>query len=429
MNFYVDEDKNKIGQFLGDKKIISLGELRNFEIKKCFFCAPSLSSVKQKEISLFLKKFKIQIDFRYNTNFLKSQNFNENLDINFKKTSLKKNKAFKIENYQNKVILITGGGGSIGSEICFQIYNLKPKKIVIIDNNEFNLSKLKLALLSIKNKEIIKCHLVDVCSYENLKSLFLLYKPHFVFHASAYKHVDIVEENSNFSVKNNIIGVNNVLKLCQKVKTKHFIFISTDKAVRPKNIMGQTKKIGEIFTTYYSNNHNLKLNYNSVRFGNVIGSSGSFLQIFKKQLDSGGPITLTSKKATRYFMTINDAVNLVIQAPFLGEKGNTFILKMGLPINIFEMVKDLIKKNNYELKKGKSGDIKIKVIGLRRGEKLHEELFENKKDVYKTKNSLIMVEKNKYIPSKEVVNKFLKAIESNTNQKKNLKSFFKKTNV
>ena len=216
------------------------------------------------------------------------------------------------------------------------------------------MSKLKLSLISLKNKNIIKCHLVDVCSYTNLKNLFYKYKPHFVFHASAYKHVDIVEENSNFSIKNNILGINNVLKLSEQVKTKNFIFVSTDKAVRPKNVMGQTKKIGEILTTHFANKNKHKLNYNSVRFGNVIGSSGSFLQIFKNQLNNGGPITLTSKKATRYFMTINDAVNLVIQSPFLNENGSIFILKMGDPINIYQMVKDLIIKNNFEFENGKT---------------------------------------------------------------------------
>ena len=425
VSFFIDEDKNKIGQYLGDKKIISLNELKKYSVKKCFFCDPSLSSFKKKEIYLFLKKYKIDTDFNYNQNLLKSSNSENNMDIGIKETSLTEKKSLKNKLYKNKVIFITGGAGSIGSEICFQIYNLKPKKIVIIDNNEFNLSKLKLSLMSLKNPNIVKCKLVDVCSYSNLKDLFIKYKPNFVFHASAYKHVDIVEENSEFSIKNNIIGIDNVLKLSQLVKTRNFIFVSTDKAVRPKNIMGLTKKIGEILTTFYANKEKGKYNYNSVRFGNVIGSSGSFLQIFKKQFNNGGPITLTSKKATRYFMTINDAVNLVIQSPFLEEAGSTFILKMGKAINIYQMVKDLIKKNNFDLKNGNTGDIKIKVIGLRRGEKLHEELFENKQHVFKTKNPLIMVEKNKTKMNTINLNKFIKNIKNNKFKNEDLKLFLK----
>ena len=404
VSHFIDEDKNKIGQYLGNKRIISIKDLKKYNIKKCFFCAPSLSGFKQKEIASIFSKLKISIDFRYNNNLANNKILNNQIDLNIKKTSLTKKNYLKKNYYFNKTIFVTGGAGSIGSEICFQLYNLNPKKIIIIDNNEYNLAKLKQSLLLLKNQKIVKIHLVNVCDFESLKELFSNYKPNFVFHAAAYKHVDIVEENSNFSIKNNILGLNNVLKLSEISEVENFIFISTDKAVRPKNIMGLTKKIGEIFTTYYASKSKKIVKYNSVRFGNVIGSSGSFLQIFKRQLDNGGPITVTSKKATRYFMTINDAVNLVIQAPFLGGKGNTFVLKMGDPVNIYKMVLDLIKKNRLKIKNKNTGDIKIKIIGLREGEKLHEELFETSDNVYKTKNPLILVEKN-YL---KLNNKFLK---------------------
>ena len=191
--------------------------------------------------------------------------------------------------------------------------------------------------------------------------------------------------------------------------------------------MGQTKKAGEIITTFYSKFNKKNLNYNSVRFGNVIGSSGSFMQILKKQLDDGGPITITSKKATRFFMTINDAVSLVIQAPFLGESGNTFVLKMGNSINIYQMVLDIIKKNNLKVKnKNKTnGDIEIKIIGLRDGEKVHEELFETNKNVSKTQNPLVLVEKN-IIPLKvKPLDLFIRKIENAVNLKSILKTFLK----
>ena len=419
---FIDEDKNKIGQYLRGKRIISTKNLRNYNFKKCFFCAPSLSSFKQKEILSIFTKQKIPLDFSYNINSFINNKYN----LEFKKNSQvqKYSNKYKL-NYKNKTIFITGGAGSIGSEICSQLYNLDPKKIIIIDNSEFNIANLKRSLMLLKNNEIVRPYLIDVCSYKDLKELFYKHKPDFVFHAAAHKHVDIVEENPNFSIRNNVLGINNVLKLSREIKVTNFTFISTDKAVRPKNTMGQTKKAGEIITTFYSKFNKKNLNYNSVRFGNVIGSSGSFMQILKKQLDDGGPITITSKKATRFFMTINDAVSLVIQAPFLGESGNTFVLKMGNSINIYQMVLDIIKKNNLKVKnKNKTnGDIEIKIIGLRDGEKVHEELFETNKNVSKTRNPLVLVEKN-IIPLKvKPLDLFIGKIENAANLKSILKAF------
>tara|TARA_B100000787_G_C16197757_1_gene302189 strand:- start:4489 stop:6291 length:1803 start_codon:yes stop_codon:yes gene_type:complete len=425
---FVDEDKNKVGQYLRNKRIISIKNLKNYSFKKCFFCAPSLSSFKQKEILTIFEKQKVSLDFSYNVNPFVQSGTKDIYNLEFKKNSnvQKHSQKYKL-NYKNKVVFITGGAGSIGSEICSQLHSLNPKKIIVIDNSEFNLANLKRSLMLLKNNKIIKPYLVDVCSYNSIKELFYKFKPDFVFHAAAYKHVDIVEENSNFSIRNNVLGINNVLKLTREIKASNFIFVSTDKAVRPKNIMGQTKKVGEIITTFYSKFKKKNLNYNSVRFGNVIGSSGSFMQIFKKQLVDGGPITITSKKATRFFMTINDAVSLVIQAPFLGESGNTFVLKMGDPINIYQMVLDLIKKNNLKVKnKNKSGDIGIKIIGMRKGEKVHEELFETNKNVTKTENPVVLVEKNNASLKIKSLNFFINKIENTGSLKEFLKDFLKK---
>ena len=426
---FVDEDKNKIGQYLRNKRIISTKNLKNYDFKKCFFFSPSLSSFKQKEISRIFKKNKIPLDFSYNLTPFVQNNSKDNYNLEIKKNSHIQRDSQKLKlNYKNKTIFITGGAGSIGSEICSQLYNLNPKKIIIIDNSEFNLANLKRSLMLLKNNKIVKPYLIDVCNYQGLKELFFKFRPDFVFHAAAYKHVDIVEENSNFSIRNNIFGINNVLKLSRGTKVSNFIFVSTDKAVRPKNVMGQTKKAGEIITTFYSKFKKKNLNYNSVRFGNVIGSSGSFMQILKKQLADGGPITITSKKATRFFMTINDAVSLVIQAPFLGESGNTFVLKMGNPINIYQMVIDLIKKNNLKVKnRDGSGDIGIKIIGLRDGEKVHEELFESNKNVSKTENPVVLVEKNNALLKIKALDFFISKIGSTRNLKETLK-FFLKTN-
>ena len=377
-----------------------------------------------KEILSIFSKQKIPLDFSYNINLLINKKYN----LEFKKNSQVQKYSDKHKlDYKNKTIFITGGAGSIGSEICSQLYNLNPKKIIVIDNSELNIANLKRSLMLLKNSEIVRPYLIDVCSHQDLKKLFYKFKPNFVFHAAAHKHVDIVEENPNFSIRNNVLGINNVLKLSREIKVTNFIFISTDKAVRPKNTMGQTKKAGEIITTFYSKFNKKNLNYNSVRFGNVIGSSGSFMQILKKQLNDGGPITITSKKATRFFMTINDAVCLVIQAPFLGESGNTFVLKMGNSINIYQMVLDIIKKNNLKVKNKKmtNGDIEIKIIGLRDGEKVHEELFETNKNVSKTQNPLVLVEKNSMPLQVKFLDLFIRKIENTVNLKSALKTFLK----
>jgi FlaA1/EpsC-like NDP-sugar epimerase len=209
--------------------------------------------------------------------------------------------------------------------------------------------------------------------------------------------VDIVEENPIFAAKNNILGTWNVLQASLKFNVKNFVFISTDKAVNPINIMGMTKKCGEVLTGYFSSLVHKNQNFCSVRFGNVIGSSGSFVQVLKEQVASGGPITITDKRASRYFMTISDAVHLVIQAISLRDNGNTFVLKMDEPVNIYEMVKKFLSENNLKIldKNNPSGDIQIKFIGLRQGEKLHEELFQNN-NISQTSNNLILVEKNRY---------------------------------
>ena len=216
-------------------------------------------------------------------------------------------------------------------------------------------------------------------------------------------------------IKNNIIGIDNVLKLSQLVKTRNFIFVSTDKAVRPKNIMGLTKKIGEILTTFYANKEKGKYNYNSVRFGNVIGSSGSFLQIFKKQFNNGGPITLTSKKATRYFMSIPEAVSLILCSANLKIKTDVFYFDMGNPIKIYDLANKIANLLGKKLvKKSKRNDeVEYKIIGLRKGEKLHEELLIPKNSKLKNtkiKNILYLSDNQKHIYEKLLDFKKLKQL-------------------
>lgn len=393
---FVDEDKNKIGRYLDALKIYSLSEILRNSFKKdismCFLCIPSASSFKLKEINSILKKNNIETE---NINLLNEKKYNLPFEIN------KKNKITNIYNLKNdfinKSVLVTGSAGTIGQEICIQLNSLNVKKIYCLDNNEYNISKLKKKIenLELKNFELV---LLDLTNIDLLKKFFIDKKIDIVFHAAAYKHVDIVEENISFAVRNNIYSTINLLKICDSCNIKEFIFISTDKAVRPTNVMGLTKRVGEIITYLFSQKNNDR-NYSVVRFGNVIGSSGSLLEILRKQVADGGPITLTDPNATRYFMTISDAVRLVIKSSTLKKNGIISVLNMGNSINIYSLIKNFLKENNLSEKnlENKAGDIIIKVIGLRKGEKLHEELFYDKKK--KINDDLIFFEEisNKYL--------------------------------
>jgi FlaA1/EpsC-like NDP-sugar epimerase len=415
---FFDEDKNKVGRYLEGKKIYSLIDLKKiilkYNIKNYFYCSPTLTSFNKKEIETIFLKEGLKLEGS-NKKFLSINKFSPKVsklgDIT-NEISLKKK-------YFNKVIFITGAAGSIGQELCFQLYQYKPKKIIAIDNSEYNISTLTRLTKKYDVKKF-QIKLLNICDKKELKILFDKEKPEIVFHAAAYKHVDIVENNPFEAVKNNIFSVLNVLNLSAKLNVENFVFISTDKAVNPINIMGLTKKCGEILTTYFASSLSEDKNFFSVRFGNVIGSSGSFIQILNQQISQGGPITLTDKKATRYFMTLSDAVNLVIKSNFLEGNGDTFVLKMDNPVNIYDLAIETLKENNLTVLNSKNpdGDIEIKYTGLRPGEKMHEELFQTQ-SVYKTSNDLIMVEKNNNNISQKNLKDFVTGL-NKANKKKDL---------
>ncbi len=365
---FVDEDINKIGTIIENKKVYSIAEVKKIiqknKISKVYICATSISEFKKNEILSIFNNYKIDVEF---------PEFDQN---NFFKDDDKIDYG-KFENYfDNKTILITGCAGSIGQEIFLRLLNLNVNKIIGIDKNEETLASLKINLKKNKStKDNYSLKLIDICNIENCSSVFKNYKFDIIFHAAAYKHVDIVEENPSTAIYNNVIGLNNILELSDNYKVENFVFVSTDKAVYPSNIMGSTKRLGEIMTKYYKNL--TKKKYISVRFGNVIGSSGSLLQILKSQLASGGPITLTHPEATRYFMTIKEAVSLVLKSTTINDDGDIYVLKMGDPINIYSLMKQFLKNNNLSEKSDNKNGIEIRIIGLRPGEKLHEELFYN----------------------------------------------------
>ena len=287
----------------------------------------------------------------------------------------------------DKTVMVTGGGGSIGSELCRQIVANEPKKLVIVDIYENTTYELEVELRRYYPQADIEVLIASVRDYDRLDTIFAKYKPDVVYHAAAHKHVPLMETSPNEAIKNNCLGTLNLVKLSDKYEVKRFVMISTDKAVRPTNVMGATKRICEMIVQTYNRHSNTE--FVAVRFGNVLGSNGSVIPLFLKQIEAGGPVTLTHRDITRFFMTIPEAVSLVLTAGLMAKGGEIFILDMGEPVKIYDLACNLIKMKGYEPEK----DIKIEVVGLRPGEKLYEELLMAEEGLQETDNKKIHIGK------------------------------------
>ena len=287
---------------------------------------------------------------------------------------------------QDSTILVTGAGGSIGSELCRQIANIRPKKLIMLDNYENNLYSIQQELIR-KYGDSIKMIAVvaSIREQKRIEKIFDKYRPEVVFHAAAHKHVPLMENSPGEAIKNNIFGTLNVAMLSSKYNVKRFLLISTDKAVNPTNVMGATKRAAEMIIQ--SLNEESKTEFVAVRFGNVLGSNGSVIPLFKKQIEEGGPVTVTHPKIIRYFMTIEEAVGLVIQAGGMAKGGEIFVLDMGEPVKILDLAKNLIRLSGFE----PDVDIKIVFTGLRPGEKLYEELLMSEEGLLDTKHKKIFI--------------------------------------
>ena len=290
-----------------------------------------------------------------------------------------------LEYIEGKVVLVTGGGGSIGSELCRQIVKFNPKVLIILDIYENNAYDIQNELLSEYKDLNLVTLIASVRDKERLREIFSKYKPNVVFHAAAHKHVPLMEESPCEAFKNNNLGTLNTAEVSSEFNVERFVLISTDKAVNPTNIMGASKRICEMIIQ--SIDKESKTEFVAVRFGNVLGSNGSVVPLFKKQIKSGGPITLTHKEITRYFMTIPEAAQLVLQAGAYAKGGEIFILDMGKPVKIYDLAVNLIKLSGLIPEK----DIKIEITGLRPGEKLYEELLMNEEGLTKTAHDKIFV--------------------------------------
>lgn len=295
---------------------------------------------------------------------------------------------------EGEVVLVTGGGGSIGSELCRQIVELNPKQLVIFDIYENNAYDIQMELLrkfsKMQQKINLEVRIGSVYNYQRLETIFKEFRPTVVFHAAAYKHVPLMEDSAVEAVRTNVIGTDNTASLAVLYKVKNFVLVSSDKAVRSTNIMGATKNYAEKIIKQ-KNNSSEFTSFSSVRFGNVLGSNGSVIPLFQKQIADGGPVTVTHREITRYFMTIPEAVGLILQCAVYAKGGEVFILDMGKPVTIYELAEKMISLAGLRPHE----DIKIEVTGLRPGEKLYEELLVDGNDVNqcRTDNDKIYIEK------------------------------------
>jgi FlaA1/EpsC-like NDP-sugar epimerase len=341
------------------------------------------------------------------------------------------------KNISSKVVMVTGAGGSIGSEISRQIIKLKPKKLILIELNEFALYKINEELNNISQNIKIIPLLANIQNSTKIEEVFEAFKVNTVYHAAAYKHVPLVEENICESVKNNVFGTIKVAKAGLKYNVNNFVLISSDKAVRPTNIMGATKRLAEICLQSLHDNQNQQSKFSIVRFGNVLQSSGSVIPKFKKQIKAGGPVTLTHPDVSRYFMTITEASQLVIQAGAMAEKCEVFVLEMGESIKIKDLIHKMIKLSGLSIRDNNNldGEIEVKITGLRTGEKLYEELLigDNPQKTYHEKikkaqdpfipynrlqkdldDLLSLVEKNDVEEVKKMLSKLVSSYHSNS---------------
>lgn len=293
---------------------------------------------------------------------------------------------------RNKVILVTGGGGSIGAELCRQIAKMSPSQLIILDISENNAYEIQQELLHAHNNKLnLAIEIASIRDISKMNQIFEYYKPNIVFHTAAHKHVPLMESCPSEAIKNNIIGTYNVMIAANNNKANKFVLISTDKAVNPTNIMGASKRFCEMLLQ--SMKGNSQTEYAAVRFGNVLGSSGSVVPLFQKQIERGGPVTITDKRVERYFMTVTEAAALVLCAGAMATDSEIYILDMGQPIKILDLAKNLIKLTGHTPYK----DIDIVETGLRPGEKLYEELLTASKELIATNNHKIFIEKQSEI--------------------------------
>jgi FlaA1/EpsC-like NDP-sugar epimerase len=404
---FLDDRSDLIGNKINNKSIYNPKELKNIRTKlkidTVLFAIPSIDNKRKSDIIMNIQQNDITVRTlptlseletnKVSTSDLRAINVNDLLG----RASVNVNNKVNSEYLVNQIVLITGGGGSIGSELCKQVLEQNPKKIIIVDSNEYALYRIvkKLNDSFQKKSSIIIPLLASIQDSKALEHIFIKYKPQIIYHAAAYKHVPLVQGNPFEGIKNNVIGTLICLDLAIKYNSKKFVLISSDKAVRPTNIMGASKRFAELILQAYSENSKNTI-LTIVRFGNVLASSGSVVPLFNHQIKKGGPVTVTHKNVTRFFMTAAEAIHLIIESGGMSKGGEVFILKMGSSVKIFELAKTMILLSGKTIKdqKNVNGDIEIKITGLRPGEKLYEEVLIGNNPIETDNNMILKANEN-----------------------------------
>jgi FlaA1/EpsC-like NDP-sugar epimerase len=407
---FLDDDPQLIGQVLNGQPIYHPEELADLVLTRgvsdVLLAMPSINRKRRNEILLEIAQAKVSVRTLPSVNELaqgKVQTTDlRELDIDdlLGREAVPPDTLLLSKNIKDKVVLVTGAGGSIGSELCRQILEVGPRILLLAELSEFALYQIHGELTSKANDKKVALIplLASVQDGRRMDDLMATWKPDTVYHAAAYKHVPLVEHNPAEGLKNNVIGTLTVAKAAAAHAVKNFVLISTDKAVRPTNVMGASKRLAEmVLQAMAANSSTTK--FSMVRFGNVLGSSGSVVPKFRQQIKDGGPITLTHTDITRYFMTIPEAAQLVIQAGAMAEGGEVFVLDMGQPVKIFDLAKSMVELSGLTLKDASNpeGDIEIEITGLRPGEKLYEELLIGD-DPRSTSHPRIMKANERYLP-------------------------------
>ena len=406
--FFIDRDVAKIGSrvaglevFREDKTVHET--MKKYDVEEIFVAMTDLDSDRASAIYEFYRPTGCKIKI-YDTPVRETNDRGKQKPAlrDFQIEDLLFRKPLTIDNlearyyYTGKTVLVTGGGGSIGSELCRQIAKCSPKKLIIFDIYENNAYDIQQELIRTYGEKLdFAVEIGSVRDRGRLRAVFDYYRPQIVFHAAAHKHVPLMEHSGGEAIKNNVLGTYNTADMAEEFGVEKFILISTDKAVNPTNVMGASKRMCEMIIQCRTDS---KTSFAAVRFGNVLGSNGSVIPLFKRQIESGGPVTITDKRIIRYFMTIPEASQLVMHAGAMAKKGELFVLDMGKPIRIYDLAVNMIRLSGLEL----GQDIEICEIGLRPGEKLYEELLIKTEDLETTENKMIFVEKDTPLSRAEV---------------------------
>ena len=426
----IDDDKQKIGTYLqgipivgGQKDIPAMA--KKYNIEEIIIAIPTLKEEKRKELLEICQETACKIKMLPGIYQMVNQEVDVSMlrDVSIEDLLGREPVDLRMESIGNyitdKVILVTGGGDSIGSEICRQVALHDPKQLIIVDIYENNAYNIQLELRKTHPELNLETLIASVRDKKRIEDIFETYHPDIVYHAAAHKHVPLMEDSPDEAIKNNVLGTYNVASAANKYHVKKMVLISTDKAVRPTNVMGASKRLCEMIIQIFSQISPTE--YAAVRFGNVLGSNGSVIPVFRQQIKNGGPVTVTHPDIIRYFMTIPEAVNLVLQCGAYAKGGEIFILDMGEPVKILDLAKKMIRLSGHV----PGQDIKIEFTGLRPGEKLYEELLINEKNLIETENDRIFVVQMEKLDVAEISRKISELIRHAYDESKNIREEIK----